>query len=106
MARFFGEMWGQSPKAVTRQGHNRLSGHLRGHKLGAEVVLFINDNGDDQLTVRITGGSDNPTGEIIFQDSHGNEQVLQVGEEVHFILPIVSKVQLDTELYENKPKEE
>lgn len=73
--RFYGEMMGRS-KIVSRTG-SALSGmwaHIRGWDIGINVRLYVNEDGDDEVTVHLTGGSNNPTpSELIFTDSNGED---------------------------------
>lgn len=36
--------------------------------------MFVNEHGEDEIVIRTTGGSNSPLpGEIVFQDSNGDE---------------------------------
>jgi hypothetical protein len=38
-----------------------IAAHVRGWKIGVEVLVHENENGEEEVIVAITGGSDNPT---------------------------------------------
>lgn len=57
MARFYGAMQGDDRTTVTRMGHKRISGHIRGWNIGAQVTCAVDSDGEDMVTVYLTGGS-------------------------------------------------
>lgn len=62
MSRFYGDLRGNRGTA-TRQGTAKsgIDGHIRGWTLGAKVVCFVGEDGEDRVVVNLTGGSSNPS---------------------------------------------
>ena len=58
MARFYADIKGNRGEA-TRMGTEAsgISGHIRGWDIGARVSVSVNDQGEDEVRVRLTGGS-------------------------------------------------
>ena len=62
MSRFYGSLQGSRGEA-TRQGTAKsgITSHTRGWDIGAHVTCWVNENGQDEVTIRLTGGSRNPS---------------------------------------------
>jgi len=62
MSRFYGSIEGNRGMA-TRQGtaSSGMYGHIRGWHIGASVVCYENEKGEDCVRVQLTGGSMNPS---------------------------------------------
>ena len=60
MSRFYGSLNGNRGMA-TRQGTAKsgMQSHTRGWNIGAEVNCYVNDQGQDEVQVVLTGGSAN-----------------------------------------------
>ena len=60
MSRFYGAIKGSRGMA-TRQGTPKsgMVGHIRGWNIGAEVRMYVDQNGEDACQVLVTGGSNN-----------------------------------------------
>lgn len=56
MARFYASIQGHRGEA-TRMGHQDITGHIRGWRLGARVDMKRADDSRDRCTVTLTGGS-------------------------------------------------
>lgn len=58
MARFYGSIQGSRGEA-TRLGTAKsgLRGHIRGWAIGARVNCFVDDDGEDAVSISITSGS-------------------------------------------------
>ena len=66
MSNFYAEIKGN--RGPTSRGGSKQSGiwgHIRGWNLGIKVYGYVDENGKDCFTVYKTGGSKNPSGEII-----------------------------------------
>lgn len=61
MSRFYADIQGNRGRA-TRQGTAKsgITGHIRGWSIGAKVYCDVNANGEDEITVHLTGGSHHP----------------------------------------------
>lgn len=59
MARFYGEIQGKAKTKATRLGSaaSGLIGHVRGWDIGVEVSCYVDDKGNDIVTVYLTSGS-------------------------------------------------
>ena len=59
MAHFYGEIEGQARTTATRIGskNSGISAHVRGWDIGARVQCFVNDQGEDCVSIRLTSGS-------------------------------------------------
>jgi hypothetical protein len=59
MAHFYGEIEGQARTTATRRGskNSGISAHVRGWDIGARVQCFVNDQGEDCVSIRLTSGS-------------------------------------------------
>lgn len=59
MAHFYGEIEGQARTKTTRIGskNSGISAHVRGWNIGARVQCFVNDQGEDCVSIRLTSGS-------------------------------------------------
>lgn len=59
MAHFYGEIEGQARTTATRCGSkdSGISAHVRGWNIGARVQCFVNDQGEDCVSIRLTSGS-------------------------------------------------
>ncbi len=66
MARFYGEVYGQSKTKASRIGSSKsgMYSHIRGWDVGVKVRCFVNYNGEDVIEVYKTGGSNQPSEEI------------------------------------------
>lgn len=72
--------------------------HIRGWHIGVNVRLFVNEDGNDEISLHITGGSKNPNQmRLIFRDEHGKEMEFEVGKEYHFVVPKDEPIILNTE---------
>lgn len=60
MSRFYASIQGNRGEA-TRQGSKAsgIGGHIRGWDIGARVLCYVDDSGNDKVIVTITGGSNN-----------------------------------------------
>jgi len=58
MAHFYGDLQGTRGEA-TRSGtkNSGISAHVRGWNIGARVQCFVNDQGEDCVSIRLTSGS-------------------------------------------------
>ena len=63
MSRFYASIQGSRGEA-TRQGtiESGIVGHIRGWGIGAKVVCLVNADGQDEVRVYKTGGSNGHTG--------------------------------------------
>ena len=61
MSRFYGSVTGSAKNDATRQGHDRISGHVRGWNVGVKVVGHVNESDQDVFYVYATGGSNGET---------------------------------------------
>lgn len=59
MSRFYSSIQGHRGEA-TRQGYRAINGHIRGWNIGVKVRGYINDQGEDEFEVILTGGSGGP----------------------------------------------
>jgi len=87
-SRFYAELMGNS-KTVTRTGtrDSGLWAHLRGHDIGVNVRMYVNEHGEDELSVHLTGGSNAPNDlKLVTVDSHGNETLVSPEKEFKLIL--------------------
>jgi hypothetical protein len=88
MARFYGEVTGSAGTA-TRRGTkgSGIHSHTRGWNLGAEVQIFVNDDGNDELIIRITGGSNKPNRtRVVYKDEYGQKKYLNIDQEYRLAL--------------------
>ena len=62
MSRYYGSLNGSRGEA-TRQGTAKsgLEGHIRGWDIGARVEMSRRPDGDDEVTIYLTGGSNRPS---------------------------------------------
>ena len=62
MSRFYGTLTGQARTSATRRGSTTsgLTSHTRGWNVGVKVECR-DCSGDDEITIRTTGGSNKPT---------------------------------------------
>lgn len=97
VARFYGEVTGSASTSATRIGVDRIYGHIRGWQLGAEVTLFVNEDGQDELVIRVTGGSKQPNeGQVVYRDStKDDEHLLSMGGEIRIVLAPRTNIRLD-----------
>ncbi len=60
MSRFYASIQGNRGEA-TRQGSEKggIEGHIRGWDVGVHVALYVNDHGQDEISIHFTGGSTN-----------------------------------------------
>ena len=58
MSRFYASIQGNRGTA-TRQGTEKsgIYGHIRGWNIGAYVSVDVNDNGEDEVTIELSSGS-------------------------------------------------
>ena len=58
MSRFYASIEGNRGMA-TRQGtaNSGIQGHIRGWNIGARVICYVDENGEDRVSVLMTGGS-------------------------------------------------
>lgn len=99
MARFYGEVKGSAATSATRMGRDKIVGHIRGWNLGAEVTLFVNEQGQDEMVIRVTGGSNSPNGGIIiYHDStKGDGLKTEIGSTIRIVLAPAKLIDLKTE---------
>ncbi len=59
MAHFYGEIEGQARTTATRRGskNSGISAHVRGWDIGVWVQCYVDDKGEDRVSIRLTGGS-------------------------------------------------
>ncbi len=58
MARFYATVNSDTgTKELTRRGHRRLSTHVCGWKIGVRASCFVNEKGEDCISICVTGGS-------------------------------------------------
>jgi len=62
MSRFYASIKGNRGIA-TRQGSkgSGIEGHIRGWDIGARVICYVDDNGNDAIRITLTGGSNRPS---------------------------------------------
>jgi len=100
MARFFGEMFGRfgdrSRQVVSRTGGEGISAHLRGHHIGAEVTVFVNENGEDEVVVRLTGGSKNPNEQtnVFSSGQMYKNNAVEMNSDIRFTLKPLGRLEL------------
>lgn len=85
MARFYGEVNGQSATPATRTGskNSGMTAHIRGWSIGCYVRLYVNEDGEDEIVISATGGSNNPGAtEIVFTNEKGEQFTVRVEEQV------------------------
>lgn len=92
IARFYSETWAiEKPgKPVTRQSNQDIRTHIRGWDIGVEVEIFRNEAGDDEIVVRLTGGSNKPMPqEVVFSDKNDKQlgEHIRPFEEIRFKVP-------------------
>ena len=65
MSRFYGSLKGNRGEA-TRCGTAKsgINSHARGWHIGARVSCFVNQDGQDEVWIRLTGGSSNPSQQL------------------------------------------
>lgn len=89
MSRFFAELMGVG-KVVTRVGSatSGLWAHLRGRDIGINVRVYVNSDGEDEVLVHLTGGSNAPNDlKLVFTDANtGDRIVLNIEQEYRFVL--------------------
>ena len=59
MARFYGEVYGQSKTKASRIGSPKsgMFSHIRGWNVGVKVRCFVNHNDEDVIEIFKSGGS-------------------------------------------------
>lgn len=62
MARFYADIQGNRGQA-TRMGTEKsgLHGHIRGWEVGCRAEMWVNQKGEDVVTITLTGGSNGGT---------------------------------------------
>ena len=78
MSRFYGSLQG-SRGAATRQGdaESGISCHVRGWDIGIEVRGYVNEEGQDEFRVFITGGSNRRTADkLVLEVSAEHTEIL------------------------------
>lgn len=67
MSRFYGDLTGQAKTKATRRGSLKsgVESHVRGWNVGVRVVIS-DEHGKDYIRVYKTGGSNNPSGELVY----------------------------------------
>ena len=101
--RFWGEMWAKDGRTVTRGSSTSLTAHIRGWDIGVEIVVFVNEDGEDEIVVRPTGGSNKPIpGEIVYATNDGSGEtplsetpLISPMQEIRIRIPKKRKVQLN-----------
>lgn len=78
MARFYGEVFGSARTKASRTGNKNsgIKAHIRGWDLGCEVRIYVNDRGEDEMVVSLTGGSNSP---------HETEIVIREGNKARLV---------------------
>lgn len=79
MSRFYGSVKGERGTA-TRCGARNIEAHIRGWKEGVRVTGFVNELGEDEFRVEMTGGSDDPSAKfrMTVVDQFGQSTVVLV----------------------------
>jgi hypothetical protein len=96
MARFYGEITGRAGTA-TRIGpkDSGIHSHTRGWDIGAEIHIYVNEDGNDEIVVRITGGSNKPKEtRVVYTDEYGVKKYLNIDQEYRLVLE-KSRLSLD-----------
>ncbi len=58
MAHFYGDLQGSRGEATWSGTKNSgISAHVQGWNIGARVQCFVNDQGEDCVSIRLTSGS-------------------------------------------------
>lgn len=98
MARFLGKIITFGGKSASRLDQSKIVAVVTGWDIGVEASVFINQDGEDEVVVRLTGGSNNPNqSHVVFQEGKSKEQKLVTTEtEFRFRVP-KTKIILDTE---------
>ena len=65
MSRFYGNLKGSRGEA-TRQGTAKsdMRGHIRGWHIGARITVYADEKDNDTVSIILTGGSSNPSGQL------------------------------------------
>lgn len=97
MARFYGEVKGAAATTASRIGHEMMTAHIRGWNLGAKITISVNEKGQDELVIQVTGGSNNPeSGNVIYHDSTKDDgKLLAVGSEIRIVLAPKGNINLN-----------
>jgi hypothetical protein len=85
MARFYANIQGNRGEA-TRMGTptSGIQGHIRGWSIGGRVQLWVNDNGEDIISIELTSGSNySGPAKILFQGTRADYE--------KFINPVTCK---------------
>lgn len=80
MARFYGSLSGQARTEATRRGgaSSGVTAHVRGWRIGARVEV-VDVNGKDVVRVYKTGGSNDPSGELVAEFQEGTSMDKEAG---------------------------
>ncbi len=61
MSRFYAEIQGSGVSgSKTGSEKSGIVGHIRGWDIGAKVTMAVDEDGEDVLSIDITGGSNSP----------------------------------------------
>lgn len=98
MARFFAEVKGNARTTASRTGtkSSGISASVNGWDIGVDVRLFVNEDGDDEVVVYLTKGSNGGVSdvEIIFQDADQKEQKAMLDLSDAFFRLVVPRVKI------------
>lgn len=89
MSRFYANIQGSRGEA-TRQGtaESGIRGHIRGWRIGARVLCHVGPDGEDHVTVFLTGGSSGPFPERLLGKFTENDlqdpSQTEMGQDDHF----------------------